>query len=65
MALMVANKTAAPEGLYAVLVDVFSHMALRAVIHFHAIPGIALDAGDIFAPDIPAVTGNAIFLINP
>jgi hypothetical protein len=39
-------------------------MALRAVIHFHAIPGIALETGDIFAPDIPAIAGNAILLIN-
>jgi hypothetical protein len=52
-------------GLHAVLVDVFFYMAFRAVIHFHAIPGIELDTGDIFAPDIPAVTGNAVFLINP
>jgi hypothetical protein len=40
-------------------------MALGAVIHFHAVPGIALDAGDVFTPDVSAVTGNAIFLINP
>jgi hypothetical protein len=62
---MVADKAAAPQGLHAVLVDVFSHMALGAVIHFHAIPGIAFNAGDIFAPDIDTVSGNPVFLIDP
>ena len=62
---MVTDKTAAPQGLHAVLVDIFSHMALGAVIHFHTVPGIALDAGDIFTPDIDAVPGDAIFLIDP
>ena len=59
-----ADKTAPPKGLYAVLVDVFFFVAFRAIIHFHAIPGVALNAGDILAPDIDAVAGNAIFSIN-
>ena len=62
--LMMANKTPPPQGLNAVLIDALFSVALRAIIHFHAIPGVALETGDIFAPDIAAVTGNAVFFIN-
>ena len=61
---VVTDKTPAPQGLHAVLVNIFFHMALGAVIHFHAIPGIALDTGDIFAPDIPAEACNPVGLIH-
>jgi hypothetical protein len=61
---MVTYETAASEGLHAALIDVVSHMAFGAIIHFHAIPGIEFDSRDIFAPDIPAVTGYPIFFIR-
>lgn len=61
---MVTHKTAALVSLNAVLIGVFFLMTLRAIIHFHPIPGIALKAGDILTPDIPAITGNAIFFID-
>jgi hypothetical protein len=62
--LMVTHKTAPLVSLNAVLVDVFLLMTLRAIIHFHPIPGITLKSGDILAPDIPAIAGNAIFFID-
>jgi hypothetical protein len=39
-------------------------MALGAVIHFHPVPGITAEAGNIFAPYIPAVSRDSIFLIG-
>ena len=62
--LFMTHKTAASEGLHAVLVDVFFYMALRAVIHLHAVPWIALNSGHISAPDITTVAGNTIFFID-
>ena len=45
------------------LADALSHMALSAIIHFHAVPGILFKPTDVFAPDIAAVEGNAILLV--
>jgi hypothetical protein len=62
--LMVANKTAPPQGLNAVLIDAFIAVAFGTIIHFHAIPGVALDTGNSSAPNINAIPGDAIFFIN-
>ena len=56
-------KTAAFERLNTVLIDVFSLVTFRAVIHLHTIPGVLLKAGDILAPDVPTDTGNPVGLI--
>lgn len=58
------HKTAALEGLNTALIDVLFAMAFGAIIHFHAIPNVAFEAGNVFAPNITAVTGNSIFFIN-
>ena len=58
-----AHKTSALVGLYTALIDVEPLVAFGAIIHFHAIPGIALKAGDVLAPDIPTVSGNAVGFI--
>ena len=39
-------------------------MALRAVVHLHPIPGVLLEAGDVPAPYIAAVLGEAIVLVR-
>ena len=63
--LFVAYKTAALECLNTILVDVFSLVTFGAVIHFHSIPGVLLESGDIFAPYVSAQAGNAVGLIDP
>jgi hypothetical protein len=40
-------------------------MTVGAVVHFHAIPGILLEPAYILSPDVPAVSGDPIFLVNP
>jgi hypothetical protein len=59
-----AYKTSASQGLNTALIDVIAHMTFRAIIHFHAIPGIKFDPRDVFAPDIPAVARNPIGFIR-
>jgi hypothetical protein len=39
-------------------------VALRAVVHLHAIPGVLLETSDIPAPYIAAVLGEAIVLVR-
>lgn len=39
-------------------------VALRAVVHLHAIPGIDLISGDISSPDIDAIARHAIDLVR-
>jgi len=62
--LFMAYKTTASQGLNTSLIDVVAHMTFRAIIHFHAIPGIKFDPRDVFAPDIPAVAGYPIGFIG-
>ena len=62
--LIVADKTAAFLGLNTVLIDVFSLVTFRTVVHFHAIPGVSFKAGNIIAPDIAAITADQIGLIR-
>ena len=50
-----ADEAAAFVCLDTRLADALSHMALGAIIHFHAVPGILFKATDVFAPDIAAV----------
>ena len=61
---MVANKTAPPQGLNAVLINALSAVTFGAIIHFHAVPGVAFDTGYIPAPDINAITGDTVLFIN-
>ena len=63
--LFVANETGIPAGLHTGIVDTGGLMAFRAVVHFHAIPGIVLDSGNIVPPDVPAVTADAVSLQRP
>jgi hypothetical protein len=58
------HKTAALERLDAVLIDILSYVALGAVVHLHAVPGIAFDARYVPAPNITTDAGNSIFLID-
>ncbi len=58
-----ANETGAFFSLHAVLLDIILHMAFRAVIHLHPVPGICLKAANVFTPNIAAVTGNDIILV--
>ncbi len=47
-------------GLNAALADILPFVAFGAIVHFHAVPGIALKAGDILTPDIAAVAGKPV-----
>lgn len=40
-------------------------MARGAVVHFHAIPRVLLETGNVPAPDVPAVLGEPIVLVRP
>lgn len=42
----------------------FFLMAFAAIGHFHTVPGVFTDSGDVLSPDILAVTGYAIFLVR-
>ena len=61
---MMTHKAATLFGLNARLVDVIFLMTFGAVIHFHAIPRVAFDAGNIFTPDVDAVSADAVFAVN-
>jgi hypothetical protein len=58
------HQTAALEGLNTALIDVLFSMTFGAIIHFHTIPGVAFDSGNVASPNISTVTGNSIFFIN-
>ena len=60
-----AYKTTALLGLDTSLVNIFPDMALGAVVHFHPLPWLVAKTGNVFPPDIAAVAGDAVFLINP
>ena len=61
---MMANEASTPMCLHTSLIDVFFFVAFGAIIHFHAIPGIALDSANVMTPDIAAIAGDPVFLIR-
>ena len=46
-------------------IDVVETVAIGTVVHLHAIPGVLFETGDVPPPDVAAVTGDPVFLINP
>ena len=58
-----ANKTGIFPGLNAGLPGSHPFVTFCTIIHFHPVPGVPLDTGDILAPYIPTVAGNTIFLV--
>jgi hypothetical protein len=61
---MMTHETTASPRLNASLIDVLFLVALGTVVHLHAIPRISFPAGDISAPNVAAVTGDSVFLID-
>ncbi|VTR63960.1 hypothetical protein DESC_120052 [Desulfosarcina cetonica] len=60
-----ADKTGIAIGLNAGgMDDAGLLVALGTVIHLHAVPAVFLEPGDILAPDIPAVAGDAIVFVG-
>ena len=41
----------------------FLLVAFGTIIHFHAIPGVFLEATDILSPDVPAVARDPVLLV--
>src|SRR5512137_1801877 len=60
----VTDETAVLLGLHAAGGHVGLLVALGTVVHFHAVPGVALEAGDVLAPDVPAVSRDPVLLIG-
>ena len=40
-------------------------MAFSTIIHFHPVPAVLLETGNVFSPDVPAVAGNPALFIDP
>jgi hypothetical protein len=59
-----ADKTGTFFGLNTVLIDIVLLVAFRTIIHFHPVPGVFLETGNVFTPYIAAVSGQDIIFID-
>jgi hypothetical protein len=62
--LMVTYKASAFLCLYTSLVDIIFPVAFYTVIHFHAVPRIFLQSGNVGPPYVPAVSGDPVLLVR-
>ena len=63
--LLMAHKTGVILGLNTG--DATGHllMTLGTIVHLHPIPGVFLEPGDAFPPNISTISGDSIFFVNP
>jgi hypothetical protein len=63
-ALFMANEAGVATRLHAGIMNAGCFMALGAIVHFHAIPGVVFEPADAMAPDVSAITGNPILFVG-